>query len=533
MNSVRNYNIGGLIRFIIRKDRIRIPLWIIGIVFFTLIVPVALDDMFPTQEERDVMAETMKNPAMTAMMGPGDLDNYTIGAMTTHNMLLFTAIAGGLMSILLVTRHTRAEEEDGQSELIHALPVGKLAYLNATFIVLVVTNIILALASGFGLYALGIESMDLEGSLLYGAALGATGLFFAGLTGVFAQVTESSRGASGLSIGLLLLAYLIRAVGDVSNETLSLISPLGYVTRTEAYSNDVWWPIIVLVGASLFLFIFANYLNSIRDWGAGFIQARPGKKQASRYLETPIGLAFRIQRTAFISWAIGMFVLGMSYGSVMGDLESFFQGNELLEELLVAEEGYTLTERFIPMLMLVMAILSSIPPVMAMNKLVGEERKNRIEPILARAVSRTKLMMSYLLIAVINAFIMLSLTSIGLWVAAETVMEDGLPFGAIYGAGMVYFPAVLVLIGFAALMIGVLPRLTSLVWVYIVASFLINYLGGLLDLPEWLENISPFGYIPALPVDDLDWMPVIVLSLIAIGLMVIGFIGYRRRDMEG
>lgn len=533
MRSSSHYNIDKLIRFIIRKDRIRIPLWLFGIIFFTLIIPVALDDMFPTQKERDVMAETLENPAITAMMGPGDLENYTIGAMTTHNMLLFTAIVVGLMSILLVTRHTRAEEEDGQSELILALPVGKLANLNATFIVLIVTNIILALVSGFGLYALGIESMNFEGSMLYGAALGATGIFFAGLTGVFAQVTESSRGATGLSIAFLLLAYLIRAVGDVSNETLSLLSPLGYVTRTEAYSNDVWWPVFVLIGASILLFFFANYLNSIRDWGAGFIQARPGKRHASRLLETPMGLAFRIQRTAFIAWAIGMFVLGMSYGSVMGDLESFFQGNELLEQLLVAEEGYTLTEQFIPMLMLVMAILSSIPPVMAMNKLIGEERKNRIEPILARAVSRTKLMMSYLVLAVINGFVMLSLTSIGLWVAAETVMEDGLPFGAIYGAGMVYFPAVLVLIGFAALMIGVLPRLTSLVWVYIVASFLINYLGGLLDLPEWLENISPFGYIPALPVDDLDWMPVIVLSLIAIGLMVIGFIGYRRRDMEG
>ncbi len=31
---------------------------------------------------------------------------------------------------------------------------------------------------GFGLYALGIESMDFEGSLMYGAALGATGIFF-------------------------------------------------------------------------------------------------------------------------------------------------------------------------------------------------------------------------------------------------------------------------------------------------------------------------------------------------------------------
>lgn len=533
MFTSANFNIGTLFRFILRRDRVRIPLWLIGIIFFTLIIPIGLDDMFPTQEERDLMAETMENPAMIAMVGPGDLENYTIGAMTTHNMLLFTAIAVGIMSILLVTRHTRTEEEDGQSELILSLPVGKLAYLNATLIVLILTNIVLALLSGFGLYALGLESMDLEGSLLYGAALGATGIFFAGLTAVFAQITESSRAATGFSIAFLLIAYFIRAIGDVSNDTLSLLSPFGYVTRTEAYSNDNWWPIFVLIGVSILLILLANYLNSIRDWGAGFIHARPGKQHASKYLQSPIGLASRIQRTNFISWAIGMFVLGMSYGSVMGDIESFFEGNELLTQLLVQEEGYTLTEQFIPMLMLVMGILASIPPIMAMNRLIGEERKNRIEPILAGTVSRDKLMGSYLAIALVNAFIMLSLTSIGLWAAADAVMEEKIAFGTIYGAGMVYLPATLVLIGLSVFLIGWFPRLTGLVWVYLVGSFMINYLGGLLDLPEWLEKLSPFGYMPALPVEDMEWAPIVTLSLIAVLLMVGGFVGYRKRDMEG
>ncbi|MCM3739462.1 ABC transporter permease [Oceanobacillus luteolus] len=522
-----------LIRFMIKRNKIRIPLWLIGITFFTWMIPVALDDMFPTQDERDVMAETMANPAMTAMVGPGDVENYTLGAMTTHNMLLFTAIVVGLMSILIVTRHIRAEEEDGLSELILALPVGRLANLNAVLITLVIVNIILAFVTATGLYALGLESMDLEGSLLYGASLGATGIFFTGTAAIFNQIVASGRGATGLSIAVLLLAYLIRAVGDVTNESLSLLSPLGLVTRTEVYSNNNWWPILLLLGFSMVLFLLANYLNAVRDGGAALIGTRNGRKHASRFLGNPIGFVLRITRTASISWAIGLFVLGMSYGSVMGDLESFFQGNELLEKMLIEKEGYTLTEQFIPMLMLVMAILACIPPVMNMNKLIGEERKNRTEHVLATPVSRTKLMASYLLVAIINAFIMLSLTASGLWMAAEAVMEEGFSFVIIYRAALVYFPAVLVMLGLAVLLIGVLPRFTSLIWLYIATSFIINYLGGLLQFPDWVENLSPFGYIPAIPVENMDWITVIALSITAIILIVLGFTSYSRRDITG
>lgn len=522
-----------LARFILRKDRVRIPLWLLVLIFFTLVIPIAFDDMYASQEERDVMAETMNNPAMVAMVGPGDIENYTTGAMTAHNMLLFTAVVVGLMSILLVIRHTRADEEDGRMEFILSLPVGRLANLNATLIVMVGTFLLLALITGFGLYALGIESMDLEGSLLYGATLGATGVFFAGLTAILAQILENTRGATGYSIAILLVAYLVRAVGDVSSETLSLLSPLGWVTQTETYSSNTWWPVILLVGVGLILSIIANILNAIRDLESGFIPARPGRKHASSLLQSPLGHAFRLQRTAFISWAIGMLVIGVSYGSVMGDLESFFEGNEMLEQLLMAEEGYSLTEQFIPMLMLVMAILATVPPIMAMNKLLGEEKKQRIELLLSRAVSRTKLIGSYLLISIVSAFVMISFSGIGLWSAADAVMEDGFSFETIYGASLVYLPAMLVMIGVAVFLIGNFPKLSGFSWLYLVYSFFVLYLGGLFKIPEWVGKLSPFGYIPQLPIGTMEWTPIIILMIIAILLIVLGFIGYRRRDIEG
>lgn len=524
---------GKLSRFMIRRDRIRLPLWIVGISFFTLVVPLVFADLYPDQQDRDVMAETMQNPAMTAMVGPGDLEHYTLGAMTAHQMLLITAAVVGLMSILLVTRHTRGDEEDGRTEMIRSLPVGRLSNVHATMMVLVGTNVILALINGVGLYALNIASMDLEGSLLYGSALGASGIFFAGVTALFAQLSESSRGTTGLSVIVLVLAYLIRAIGDVGNETLSWISPLGWVTKAEVYSNNHWWPILLLAGGAAVLLVLAYYLNAVRDLGAGFFPSKPGRTRASSFLQSPVGLALKQQRTGTIVWAVGMLLIGVSYGSVFGDLNSFFESNEALKQLLASEGGQSLTDQFIPVLMVVMSLLGTVPPLMAMNKLYGEEKKNRIEHILSKAVSRTRLMFGYVIISALNGFIMLSLAAVGLWGSAASVMGDPYDFGTIYGAAIVYYPAILVMIGVSALFIGFAPGLTGLIWLYVFYSFIVLYFGGLFDFPDWIGKLSPFGYIPELPVEEMNVVPVITLAAVAVVIVIAGIIGYNKRDIQG
>ncbi|WP_078394112.1 ABC transporter permease [Shouchella patagoniensis] len=523
---------GQLSRFIIRLDRVRVLLWLVGLTFFTLIVPPAFEGLYSSQQERDVMAETMANPAMTAMVGTGDLENYTIGAMTAHQMLLLTAVVAGLMSILLVTRHTRGDEEDGRIELLRSLPVGRLSYLNATLVVLAGTSIALALINGAGLYALGIDTMDLQGSLLYGAALGGTSLFFAGVTAIFAQLAESARGTLGLSVAALLFFYLVRAIGDVSHEALSWASPLGWVSKADVYSANNWGPIVLLVIASILLFLIANYLNAIRDLESGFLPSKPGKKYASRFLQSPLGLTLRLQRTGIIAWAAGLFILGASYGSVLGDLESFFTGNDLMEQMLVQGEGLTLTESFLPMLMIVISLIATIPSLMAVNKLRGEEKKERLDQLLGRAVSRTQLIGGFIAVSIVNGFIMLSLAALGFWSAAAAVMDEPLSFGVAYGALLSYYPAMLVMIGLSVAFIGVLPKLTSLVWAYVFYSFIVLYLGGIFQFDEWIGQLSPFGHVPQFPVEDLTVLPLALLTITAAVLMTIGVAGFNKRDIQ-
>lgn len=522
-----------LSHFIFRLDRVRIFIWVMALTFFTIIVPPSLAELYGSEQERAGMAQTMANPAMTAMTGPANLENYTVGVMTAHQMLLMTAAVVGLMSILLVTRHTRADEEDGRLEILRSLAIGRLSYLNATLIIISLTCIALALINGFGLYALGVESMDLEGSLLYGTALGATGLFFAGVTAVFSQLSDSSRGTIGYSITFLLLSYLFRAVTDVTNETLSWISPLAWVSKAAVYDANNWGPMILMVVASLVLFAVAYYLNAIRDLGQGFLPSKPGKKYASRFLQSPIGLALRLQRTGIISWAIGMFVLGASYGSVLGDLDSFFGENAAMVELLQLEEGESMLERFLPMLMIVIALFATIPPVMAMNKLRGEEKKERMVHLISRAVSRTTLLGSYLLIAVVNGFVMIFLAALGLWSAGTAVVEGGLSAELIFGNAFSYYPAMLVMMGLAVLLTGILPKFTSLIWAYLFYSFVVLYLGDIFQFSDWVGDLSPFGHIPQTPMEEFSILPLFVLTVIAAVLTVIGFIGFRRRDIEG
>ena len=523
-----------LTRLILRRDRIRIPVWLLSLSVLTFIVANAFTSLYSTEQERQIAAETMRNPAMTAMLGPGyGLDNYTNGAMMAHQMLLFTALAVGIMSILFVARHTRADEEEGRIEMIRSLPVGRLSNLQASILVSVGANLLLALIIGFGLYALGIKSMDLEGSLLYGAALGAIGIIFTAITALFAQLTVTSRGTIGFSIAILLLSYLIRAIGDVSNQALSWFSPLGWVLSSEVYVNNYWWPILLTIGVSFILVIISLYLNAIRDLEAGFIPAKPGREYASSFLQSPLGLALRLQRTGLIAWAVGMLILGASYGSVLGDIESYFSNNEMMEKMLTPAAGFSLTEQFLTMLMKIISMICTIPPLMAIFKLKGEEKKNRTEHLLSRAVSRSRLMGSYCIVSIVSAFVMLSLVAIGLGAVGNSVMEEGIPFGTFYSAAMAYLPAIWVMIGIALLFIGLAPKLSSLTWVYLTYSFFVIYLGGLLQFPEWMGKLSPFGYIPQLPIEEMDFMKVSILTIIAIVLMVIGFIGYKKRDIQG
>lgn len=528
------YNMKEYARFILRRDRLYIPIWLLSLTLLTVIVAMAYTQLVPTEMDRFVMAQTMANPAVTAMFGPGwGLNDYHFGAIMGHQMLLFTALIVAVMAILLTAKHTRGDEENGRIELIGSLPVGRLSSLSATLLIITGVSLLVALLNGLGLSLLGIEGVDLHGSLLYGAALGVTGIFFGAVTAFSAQLFDNTQGTLGFSFGFLGLSYLLRAIGDIEYEILSWLSPLGWIVRTQVYVNNYWGPLLLTLGVATAILAFALYLNSIRDLGAGFFPAKPGRKVASPCLQSPLGLAFRLQKGMMIGWALTLFILGASYGSVLGDLESYLESMDLIREMLIDVEGFSLIEQFLPMLMAVISMVAAIPVLLMVLRLGVEENKNRIEHLLARSVSRTSIMGSYLFLSLMISLFMLFLAVLGMWSAGVGLLDDPISFSTIFNAGMTYLPALWVMSSIAVLFIGLFPQRAVFVWLYLGYSFFVVYLGGMLQLPQWMANLSPFGHIPKLPVEETDFFIYTVLTIIALILMFMGLRGYKERDIGG
>ncbi|MDX8046872.1 ABC transporter permease [Gracilibacillus sp. S3-1-1] len=523
-----------LLKFHFRQNWLASIIWMISIVGMTVLVAGSFNGLFGSEAERNTMAQTLENPVMVAMVGPVyGIDNYTTGAMMANQMLLFTAIVLCLMSIFMMIKLTRKQEEEGKYELIRSLPVGRLASLSSAGILVAFVNLLIGVVTTVSLIILNVEGMDVTGSLMYGVILTISGWMFAAITAVITQLTETSRAALGLSITVLLVAYLIRAIGDVSSEIVSLFSPLGLILRAEVYVENYWWPVFVAMMMTLILSLLAFYLHNRRDLGSSLLPARLGRKEASKLLLSPFGLLLRLQRVAIVAWLVAMFVLGASYGSVLGDLESFFADNDMLQQMLGEHPDYTLTEQFMTMLMVIIAIFATIPMVLLFLKIRAEEKKERNDHLLTTGISRYQLMSYYLTISLLVGVISLVIAIYGLWVAGAAVMDDPIPFTNFLKAGMSYLPAMLIILALANLLFAFLPKWTSFIWGYLVFSFFTVYLGGMLDIPNWLASLSSFHYIPQIPVEEFTWIPLIVLLIISIVVLVISQIGYRNRDEIG
>jgi ABC-2 type transport system permease protein len=99
------------------------------------------------------------------------------------------------------------------------------------------------------------------------------------------------------------------------------------------------------------------------------------------------------------------------------------------------------------------------------------------------------------------------------------------------GLSLVYAPAVLSVAGLAVLLTGWLPRTAKLAWVVVAFAFVIGWLGGLLQPPQWVENLSPLAHTPLVPVEPVALTAPSVTALVVVLLVAVGVLGLRRRDI--
>jgi len=523
-----------LIKFILRRERVSLAIWIVGIVSFLVYLPFLYEDLYPTLVDRYAAMTMMSNPAIVAIVGPST-GVYTLAAIFTQEALLFTLIGLAIMNILLVNRHTRVDEEFGRLELIRSFPVSSTAVLTAVFVVAFFANLIIGATVAMGLAMSGVYSVTVAGSVLFGVILTVTGLFFAAITAVGAQLFSTAKGSSGFAFVAMLVMYLLRAVGDMARNFLSYLSPLGLMLQAQPFVADNWWAVIIVIVLTVVLGGLAFYLVSNRDLGQGLIPAKAGPREAKPALLSTGGLAWRLQRGSLIAWFVGSFIIGMAYGAVIGEVETFIGDNEMIQMILAmsGESDASMIYQFIPFLVAFLVIVLLIPMLAPLLRLAGEEKRNLSEHLLARVVSRGGLLKSYFVISIVASITLLFAAGLGFWLTGTAFLDNPIAFGTLMGVMMAHLPAAWILIGITTVLVGWLPKFASSANLLIAFMFFIAFFGVMLNLPQVILNLSPLTHIPSMPIAEFSLTSFLVMIVIAACLLIIGFVGYHKRDVTG
>jgi len=518
----------------VKRDWKKMIVWIIGLGLFSGGFVPAFEEIGKGQGLIG-MFETMQNPAMVAMVGPTAVTTateYTIGAMYANEMLLFCCLFAMIVSILHVISHTRKEEELGLTELVRSFRVGRQANSLAVMIETVIINLGLSLCTSILMIFFNVTSITVEGSLLFGLSIGMAGMIAATIALVFAQIMPTSSGATGASLGMVGLLYIIRATTDVSNINLSMVNPMGWTYLTYPFTENNWLPLIFGLLFSCIVIVFAFVLEEKRDMGAGYLPEKEGRATAKKSLLSVPGLFVKINKGVIISWLVAFVIMGAAYGAIYGDMQTFLESNELMKQMFTLT-GVSIEVSFTATIMMVLIELVTILPIAVVNKLFNEEVRLHLSQLYSTKVTRGQFYWVTIVLAVIVGVVGIVFAAGGLGATAISVMSKGanMNIADFLVAGLNYLPSVLFFIGLAALALGWIPKLGKVVYAYLGYSFVLNYFGGILDLPDWFSKTAIQSWIPRMPIEGFDGTIFIVMTLLSISLMLIGYLGYKKRDM--
>ncbi|MCZ4556252.1 ABC-2 type transport system permease protein [Rhodococcus sp. OK611] len=516
-----------LTRFGFRRERFALVLWALAgaVVYYSQAVGV--DIAYPTQPELDAVAASMEgNAAMIAMAGPPRaLD--TIGGQVAFQASAFGMIVAGLMSMFVIGRHTRANEETGRDELIRSSVVGRHAPFAAAAIIATVANVLYGAVVALSLISYGLAA---AGSIALGIGATCAGLVFAAVALLAAQITENTRTVYGITGAAIGAAYVLRAVGDVGSGALSWLSPLGWGQAMRPYDGEIWWPALLSLAVAVAVGLTALRVLDHRDVGAGVFPPRPGPARAPQGLLGEFGLAWRLQRGTLVGWSVGLFLGGVAFGTIGNDVGDLLGDVDIGE--LLGQESASMVDAFYAMAAAMLAMIGSAYTISSALRPRAEEAAGHLEPLLSTALTRIRWIAGHAVITLAGSALVLALAGLGMGLMYGIIADDMAQVPRMLGATLVYLPAAWVLGGLTLLLFGLLPRLASAAWIGLAFCFFVLMFGTTLKFPDRLMSVSPFENLPLVPAVDFRLEPLLVTTVVAGTLCLLGTAAFRRRDLQ-
>ncbi|ORA81359.1 ABC transporter permease [Mycolicibacter kumamotonensis] len=518
-----------MLRLYLRRDRVVLPLWVLLLSLPLAGVYIAsIEAIYPSAADRAGLAATiMASPAQRAVYG--QVYNDTLGAVGIWKAGIFhTLIAVAV--ILTVIRHTRADEENGRTELLDSTAVGRHAGLTGALLLAFGASAATGVIGAAGLLTTDVPA---AGSWAFGAALACSGLVFTAVAAVAAQLSPGARFARGTAFGVLAAAFALRAVGDAGSGAMSWLSPLGWSLQVRPYAGDRWWVLLLHLAATAALTWLAYRFAARRDVGAGLLPDRPGPRRAAPTLAGAFGLAWRLDRGALLLWTTALVLYGLLVGSVVHGIGEEV-GSDSARDIVVRLGGTeALEQAFVAVAFTMLGMVAAAFAVSLVLRLQQEEAAARAETLLAGSLGRDRWLASHLVIALAGSAAAILLAGVVAGTVYGIAVGDlGGPLATVIGSAAVQLPAIWLPAAVAVALFGVVPRFAPAAWAVLIGFVALYLLGALSGLPQWVLDLEPFTHVPLVGGGTFSTLPLAVLMMIDTSLIALGVLAFRRRDLQ-
>jgi ABC-2 type transport system permease protein len=311
---------------------------------------------------------------------------------------------------------------------------------------------------------------------------------------------------------------------------LTWLSPLGWVEKAAPFADRRWWVLLLPVGTGLVAGGAALWRSARRDLGSALLRGGLGPGRATRLRRQPIGFAAWIHAPATLGWLAGGVLLTGMMGALARQLLGALAGNPGLAAAM-GMSGARPLHGFVAGTQLYLAVIGTGYLIQAIGTLRAEEAGGRLETRLAGTLSRIRWLAAHAVVVAAGLAVIVVGSSLVLASTTAWSVGDTDEFGAIVRSGLAYLPAELVLGGVALALFGLWPRGVGLGWAaYAVATF-IAFLGPGLKLAQWVLDLAPTTHVGNPPLGTAEPGGLAVLSLVAVALLLLGFVAFRRRDV--
>ena len=504
----------------------------------------AFGTAYATPEARADMARLASDlPPILKGLANNPHNVETLGGFVSWKYAPVFGLIAGVWSIVALSGTLASEARQGSLDIVAAAPFGKrriaLEKLTAHLTVMIGAMTFLAIVTylaGKAFATLPGDEIPLQAAVGFAAGVGLVGLVSGSVAWALSPFLGRAS-AAGVAGALMVGGWVVSGY----QASVPAFQPLANLTWFHWTAGHLplagqydWLSLLPLAVIAVVLYAVGTEVFQRRDLGVTSAIPMPAMPGVLLGTRGPIGRAFGERLPLAIAWGLG---LGVFAALVGGSSRSFS------DELANSPDTLKLIQSVFPkydiasaggFLQLMFAYMGFIVAGLGATTLVAgwasDENDRRLEMLLASPLGRARWAISggigvFGAIAVMTGLAMLGI-AIGVAAAGSDVAT---PVAGALVIGV--YAAAAAGVGFA---VGGVFRNTlagEIAAVFVIATFLVDFLAPLLELPGWVQHLALSADLGQPMVGQWDPSGIAVCLVLAVGGLLLGAWGMTRRDV--